>query len=70
MTVAEFNKKQLENMLALLHSDQPENQTERDIYNLKYIRYSIRHGSPWYRYGMIASLDRVIKLLEKGENNG
>lgn len=54
-------------MLALLHSDQPENQTERDIYNLKYIRYSIRHGSPWYRYGMIATLDRAIKLLEKGD---
>lgn len=69
MTSEEFNKKQLENMNTLLRGDQPKTQRENDIFNLKRIRYSIRHGGPWYRYGVIATLDRVIKMLEKEENH-
>lgn len=67
MTAGEFNKKQFQNSIALLLGEKPKTQRERDIFNLKQIRYSIRHGSDWYRYGVIASLDRVIKMLEKGD---
>lgn len=65
MTAGEFNKRQLQKSIALLLEEEPKTQRERDIFNLKQIRYSIRHGSDWYRYGVIASLDRVIKMLEK-----
>lgn len=70
MTAGEFNKKQLHNSIALFRGNKPKTQRERDIFNLKQIRYSIRHGSLWYRYGVISSLDRVIKMLEEGEDHG
>ena len=68
MNEKEFNKKQLEKMSELLYGPEPETQREQDIYNLKYMRYSIKFGSPYFRYGMIATLDRAIKKLE-GEKN-
>lgn len=64
MTRAEFNKKQLDSMNALIHGPEPKTQIEKDIFNLKYIRYSIGYASCWYRWGIIATLDRVIKNLE------
>lgn len=67
MTAGEFNKRQLQKSIALLLEEEPKTQRERDIFNLKQIRYSIRHGSDWYRYGVIARLDRVIKMLEEGD---
>lgn len=69
MTAGEFNKKQLQNSIALLRGNEPKTQRERDIFNLKQIRYSIKYGSLWYRYGVISSLDRVIKMLEEGVNH-
>lgn len=63
MTAKEFNLKQLEKQSELLHSDEPKTQLEKDIYNLKYIRYGIKHGSLWYRSGVIRSLDRAIAML-------
>lgn len=65
MTKRDFDRKQLDKQIELLKQPEPETQLEKDIYNLKYIRYSIRHGSRWYRYGFIRSLDRAIKLMEK-----
>lgn len=56
MTAGEFNKRQLQKSIALLLEEEPKTQRERDIFNLKQIRYSIRHGNDWYRYGVIASL--------------
>lgn len=70
MTVEEFNKKQIQNMIAVLLEEEPKTQRERDIFNLKQIRYSIKYGSPWYRCGVISSLDHVIKMLEEGEDHG
>lgn len=70
MTAGEFNKKQLQNSIDLILEEEPKTQRERDIFNLKQIRYSIKYGSLWYRYGVVASLDRVIKILEEGEDHG
>lgn len=60
----EFDRKQLEKQTALLYSPEPVTQKEKDIWNLKYLRYSIKYGSINYRSGMIATLDRVIKKME------
>lgn len=65
MTKAEFNRSQLEKMTELLQGPIPKTQKEKDIYNLKYMRYSIEFGSSYYRLGMIATLDRAIKKLEE-----
>lgn len=69
MTAGEFNRKQCQNSIALLLEEKPKTQRERDIFNLKQIRYSIKYGSSWYRYGVISSLDRAIEMLEKGVND-
>ncbi len=69
MTPDEFDKKQLENMNELLYGPQPKSQKEKDIYNLKYMRYSIKSGSSYYRWGMISTLDRAIKRLEEDTND-
>lgn len=60
----EFNNKQLVKQSELLVGPEPKTQREKDIWNLKYLRYSIKYGSIQYRSGMIASLDRAIKKLE------
>lgn len=66
----EFDKKQSERMTELLYdAPEPKTQREKDIYNLKYMRYSIKFGSSYYRWGMIATLDRVIKKLEDEEDD-
>ena len=59
-----FNRKQLEKQIELSKGPQPTTEREKDIYNLKELRYSIRFGSFYYRSGMMATLDRVIKKLE------
>ena len=60
----EFNTKQFVKQSELLVGPEPKTQREKDIWNLKYLRYSIKYGSIQYRSGMIASLDRAIKKLE------
>lgn len=64
MTKQEFNKKQNENMKNLKTSSNPKTQIEKDIWNLKYMRYSIKHGSFAYQKGFIKTLDRAIAKLE------
>lgn len=64
----DFNMKQLEKATELLKSPKPKTQKEKDIWNLKYMRYSIKFGSWNYRSGMIATLDRAIKRLENEED--
>lgn len=65
-TIADkFNNKQLSKMTELLYSPKPKTQKEKDIWNLKFARYSIRFGSFNYRIGMIKTLDRAIKRLEE-----
>lgn len=63
----EFNRKQLDKRGKLLVGPEPKTQEEKDIWNLKYMRYGIGFGSFYYRSGMIATLDRAINALEKGE---
>lgn len=67
----EFNRKQQEKQSELITGPEPKTQIEKDIWNLKYLRYSIKYGSYNYRSGMIATLDRAIKRLEneKGEKD-
>lgn len=65
MTKQEFNKKQLENLGKVIYGPTPKTQKEKDIFNLKCMRYSIRHGSSNFRSGCITSLDRAIVALEK-----
>lgn len=60
----EFDRKQLEKQSELIVGPEPKTQKEKDIWNLKYLRYSIKYGSINYRSGMIATLDRAIKRLE------
>lgn len=60
----EFDQKQLVKQSELLVGSEPKTQKEKDIWNLEYLRYSIKYGSFEYRSGMIASLDRAIKRLE------
>lgn len=67
LTKEKFNQKQRENMTKLLLKPRPKTQKEKDIYNLKYLRYSIGFGSLNYRSGMIKTLDRAIKRLEEDE---
>ena len=64
----EFNNKQLVKQSELLVGPEPKTQKEKDIWNLKYLRYSIKYGSFDYRSGMIATLDRAIKRLEAEKN--
>lgn len=52
-------------MNELLYGPDPETQLEKDIYNIKYIRYSIRYGSKYFRWGMVKTLDRVIEMMER-----
>ena len=65
MNAHEFRTKQFENMSKLLKQPKPKTQIEKDIFNLKYVRYGIGYGSIQFRSGVISSLDRAIKLLEK-----
>ena len=61
----EFDRKQVEKQTELLRGPEPKTQKEKDIWNLKYMRYSIKFGSWNYRNGIIATLDRAIKKLEE-----
>lgn len=65
----EFNKKQLEKLTELLRGPKPKTQKEKDILNLKCMRYDIKFGSWAYRNGMIATLDRAIKKLEEEKDD-
>lgn len=60
----EFDQKQSEKQSELFVEPEPKNQKEKDIWNLKYLRYSIKYGSFDYQNGMIKTLDRAIKKLE------
>lgn len=64
----EFDRKQREKLLELLHESEPKTQKERDIWNLKYMRYSIPYGSWEFRSGFIKTLDRAIKMLEEQDD--
>ena len=61
----EFDQKKKKKLTELLKGPKPKTQKEKDIWNLKYLRYSIKFGSFHYRNGMIATLDRAIKKLEE-----
>lgn len=63
----EFDRKQNKNMHELLLGPEPTTQKEKDIWNLKFLRYSIRYGSFSYRRGMIRTIERAIKRLEESD---
>lgn len=63
----EFDNRQYEKQNSLLCSPPPVTQKEKDIWNLKFLRYSILYGSFDYNAGMIGTLDRAIKRLERSK---
>lgn len=65
MNRIDFDRKQVEKQGELLKGPEPKTQKEKDLFNLKWLRYSIRYGSLNYRSGMISTLDRAIKRLEE-----
>lgn len=71
MKKKEFDMQQLKKQEELLQQYYSKSQTQidKDIFNLKYIRYGIKFGSILFRSGAIKSLDRAIKLLEKEKEN-
>jgi len=50
---------------AQLLTENPETRIEKDIWNLKWMLYSIQKDSAWYRMGMVKTLRRAIKTLEE-----
>lgn len=71
MNWRDFDNKQLEMQMKDLkrcieiQAERPLTVREKDWFNLRYDRGSIRCGSRSYRSGLISSLDRAIKRLEK-----
>lgn len=71
MNWRDFDNKQLEMQMKDLkrcieiQAERPLTVREKDWFNLRYDRGSIRRGSRSYRSGLISSLDRAIKRLEK-----
>lgn len=67
----DFDNKQLEMQIKDLRraikiqAEQPLTVREKDWFNLRYDRTCIRYGSRSFRSGLISSLDRAIKRLEK-----
>lgn len=66
-----FDNKQLDMQIKDLRraikiqAEQPLTVREKDWFNLRYDRTCICYGSRSYRSGLISSLDRAIKRLEK-----
>ncbi|GHV78600.1 hypothetical protein AGMMS49944_03910 [Spirochaetia bacterium] len=57
----------------LLSKPIPQEEAEKDIWNLKDLMYSIKPGSLHWRLGMVSTLRRCIAKMEKEivhENNG
>jgi hypothetical protein len=44
--------------------EKPKTQSEKDVWNLKLVLYSINKDSRWYRLGMVKTLQRTVKSLE------
>lgn len=62
-----FDADQLHNVVELLRGPEPTTQRERDLFNLKYLLYSVEYDSYEYRNGFMVTLQRCIDYLE-GEN--
>lgn len=71
MNWRDFDNKQLEMQMKdikrgiEIQAEKPLTVREKDWFNLRYDRTCIRYGSRSYRRGLISSLDRAIKRLEK-----
>lgn len=71
MNRRDFDNKQLKMQMKDLEraikiqAEKPLTVREKDWFNLRYDRTGIRYGSRSYRSGLISSLDRAIKRLEK-----
>lgn len=62
-----FDANQLHCAVELLRGPEPTTQRERDLFNLKYLLYSVEYDSYEYRNGFMVTLQRCIDYLE-GEN--
>jgi len=71
MNWRDFDNKQLDTQIKDLkrcieiQAEQPLTVREKDWFNLRYDRTCIQYGSRSYRRGLISSIDRAIKRLEK-----
>jgi len=71
MTAQKYNRRNTERQYQLIREayyNPPKTETEKDIYNLKYILYGIDHGSILFRSGCVSALQRAIKRLEGAHN--
>ena len=64
-----FNVKQLNRLSALCKEGKHGSQLDKDLWNLRYLRYSVLFGSFEYQSGIIATLDRAIRKLEEEKKN-
>ena len=64
-----FNKKQLHQLSKLCKEGKHGSQLDKDLWNLRYLRYSVLFGSFEYQSGIIATLDRAIRKLEEEKKN-
>lgn len=58
-----FNADQLHDMVELLRGPKPSTRLEKDLFNLKYLLYSIEYGSYEYRNWVMETLQRCIDCL-------
>lgn len=67
MNEMDWQCKQLGERTKLLHEDDPIDERQKDIWNLKWMKANIGYMSIDYRSGCYRSLEHAIAALEKGE---
>jgi hypothetical protein len=67
LTEREYNRRYFQRQSELIDAaigNPPKTQAEKDLFNLKYMLCNIKHGSRYYRWGHVSTLQRAIKRLE------
>lgn len=59
----EFDNIQCANLEEVMNEPFPDTEKDKHIRNLKFLRYSIKFNSVWYKFGIIRTLDLAIKLI-------
>jgi len=62
---AKRNNDEVLKLLDSMNKGEIKTQKEKDIWNLKYTLFSINKGSFAYNFGVVKTLRRIIKKLER-----